>query len=125
MLITWYELPPELHWETNEPVAVQKASVEHRPMIVDFGASWCGACKELDEKTFPDPKVQKEGARFVALHVDATNDDDPAIAKVREKYKATEGLPVVVFLDSNGQEQRRFTEFVSADCFASALATVQ
>jgi len=125
MVITWYELPPELHWETNEPVAVHKASVEHRPMIVDFGASWCGACKELDEKTFPDPKVQKEGSRFVALHVDATNDDDPAIAKVREKYHATEGLPVVVFLDSNGQEQRRFTEFVSADCFASALATVQ
>lgn len=125
MVITWYELPPELHWETNEPVAVQKASAEHRPMIVDFGASWCGACKELDEKTFPDPKVQKEGSRFVALHVDATNDDDPAIEKVREKYHATEGLPVVVFLDSNGQEQRRFTEFVGPDCFASALATIQ
>jgi thiol:disulfide interchange protein DsbD len=125
MVITWYELPPELHWETSEQVAVQKASVEHRPMIVDFGASWCGACKELDEKTFPDPKVQKEGSRFVALHVDATNDDDPAIAKVREKYHATEGLPVVVFLDSNGQEQRRFTEFVGPDCFASALATIQ
>jgi thiol:disulfide interchange protein DsbD len=125
MVITWYELPPELHWETNEPVAVQKASTEHRPMIVDFGASWCGACKELDEKTFPDPKVQKEGSRFVALHVDATNDDDPAIAKVREKYHATEGLPVVVFLDSNGQEQRRFTEFVGPDCFANALSTVQ
>jgi thiol:disulfide interchange protein DsbD len=125
MVITWYELPPELHWETNEPVAVHKAAAEHRPMIVDFGASWCGACKELDEKTFPDPKVQKEGSRFVALHVDATNDDDPAIAKVREKYHATEGLPVVVFLDSSGQEQRRFTEFVGPDCFASALATVQ
>jgi thiol:disulfide interchange protein DsbD len=125
MVITWYELPPELHWETNEPVAVHKALAEHRPMIVDFGASWCGACKELDEKTFPDPKVQKEGSRFVALHVDASNDDDPAIEKVREKYHATEGLPVVVFLDSSGQEQRRFTEYVSADCFASALATVQ
>jgi thiol:disulfide interchange protein DsbD len=125
MVITWYELPPELHWETNEAVALAKATQEHRPVLIDFGASWCGACKELDEKTFPDPKVQKEGARFVALHIDATDDDDPAVAQVRKKYRATEGLPVVVFLDSSGTEAKRFTEFVPPDCFASALATVQ
>jgi thiol:disulfide interchange protein DsbD len=125
MVVTWYGLPPELHWETNEAVAVAKASQEHRPLLIDFGASWCGACKELDEKTFPDPKVQKEGARFVALHIDATDDDDPAVAQVRKKYRATAGLPVVVFLDSTGTEAKRFTEFVPPDCFASALATVQ
>jgi thiol:disulfide interchange protein DsbD len=125
MVVTWYELPPELHWETNEQVALAKAAQEHKPLLIDFGASWCGACKELDEKTFPDPKVQKEGARFVALHIDATDDDDPNVAQVRKKYRATEGLPVVVFLDSNGQEAKRFTEFVAPDCFASALATVQ
>jgi thiol:disulfide interchange protein DsbD len=125
MAITWYELPPELHWETNEAVALAKATQEHKPLLIDFGASWCGACKELDEKTFPDPKVQKEGARFVALHIDATDDDDPAVAQVRKKYRATAGLPVVVFLDSTGTEAKRFTEFVTPDCFASALATVQ
>jgi thiol:disulfide interchange protein DsbD len=125
MVVTWYELPPELHWETSETIALAKATAEHRPVLIDFGASWCGACKELDEKTFPDPKVQKEGARFVALHIDASDDDDKDVAKVREKYHATEGLPVVVFLDSSGQEAKRFTEYVAPDCFASALATVQ
>jgi thiol:disulfide interchange protein DsbD len=125
MVVTWYELPPELHWETNESVALARASQEHKPVLIDFGASWCGACKELDEKTFPDAKVQKEGARFVALHIDATDDDDAAVARVRQKYHATEGLPVVVFLDSHGQESKRFTEFVAPDCFATALSTVQ
>jgi thiol:disulfide interchange protein DsbD len=125
MAITWYQLPPELHWETNEAAALAKANGEHKPVLIDFGASWCGACKELDEKTFPDPKVQKEGARFVALHIDATDDDDPAVATVRKKYGATEGLPVVVLLDGTGKEAKRFTEFVPPDCFASALATVQ
>ncbi len=125
MVVTWYELPPELHWETNEETALAKAAQEHKPVLIDFGASWCGACKELDEKTFPDPKVQKEGSRFVALHIDATDDDDPRIAKVRQKYHATEGLPVVVLLDNHGQEAKRFTEFVAPDCFANALATVQ
>jgi thiol:disulfide interchange protein DsbD len=114
-----------LRWETSEQAAIAKATEEHKPVLIDFGATWCGACKELDEKTFPDAKVRAEGARFVALHVDASDDDDPAVAKVRQKYHATEGLPVVVLLDSRGQEAKRFTEFVPPDRFAAALATVQ
>ena len=72
-----------LKWETSEAAARARATSEHKPLLVDFGASWCGACKELDEKTFPDPRVRAEGARFVALHVDATDDDDPEVARVR------------------------------------------
>jgi thiol:disulfide interchange protein DsbD len=125
MVISWSQLPPELHWETSEPEALKVAKESHRPLLIDFGASWCAACKELEEKTFPDPTVQKEAARFIALHVDATDDDDPAVARVRQKYGATEGLPVVLFLDSEGREAKRFTEFVPPDCLASALSTVQ
>jgi thiol:disulfide interchange protein DsbD len=126
MVISWYELPKgELHWESSEPAAVAKATSEHRPMLVDFGANWCKACKELELRTFPDPEVRAEGARFVAVHVDATDDDDQEVAKVRQKYNATIGLPVVVLLDSKGTEAIRFTEFVPPDRFAAALAKVQ
>jgi thiol:disulfide interchange protein DsbD len=126
MVMTWYQLPKgQLQWESSEPTAVAKASAEHRPMLVDFGASWCGACKELEERTFPDPQVRAEGARFVALHVDATDDDNQDVAKVREKYHATTGLPVVLLFDSKGTEAMRFTEFVPPDRFAAALAKVQ
>jgi thiol:disulfide interchange protein DsbD len=94
-------------------------------VLVDFGASWCGACKELDEKTFPDPRVIAEGSRFVALHVDATDDDDPEVARVRKKYGVTEGLPVVLLFGSDGAEAFRFTEFIPPDRLAGALAQVR
>jgi thiol:disulfide interchange protein DsbD len=129
MVITWVQLPKaaagQLQWESSEPTAVAKASTEHRPLLVDFGASWCGACKEFEEKTFPDPQVRAEGSRFVALHVDATDDDDQEVAKVRQKYHATAGLPVVLLFDSKGAEAVRFTEFVPPDRFAAALSRVQ
>ncbi|MDP9152279.1 MAG: thioredoxin family protein [Myxococcota bacterium] len=143
MVVTWWQLPkstvipvadaatgsealpPELRWESSESTAVARATAEHKPLLVDFGASWCGACKELDEKTFPDPRVRAEGVRYVALHVDATNDEDPNIARVREKYGATAGLPVLLLFGSNGKEELRFTEFVAPDRLAAALATVR
>jgi thiol:disulfide interchange protein DsbD len=138
MVVTWQQLPPGagsrtlalLAWESSEPVAIARAASEHKPLLIDFGASWCSACKELEERTFPDPtfpdpQVRAEGARFVALHVDATDDDDQEVAKVRQKYRATEGLPVVLLYDSAGAEAVRFTEFVPPDRFAAALARVQ
>lgn len=141
MLVTWWQLPKstvisiagaapagaeaaELQWESNESTATTRAAAEHKPLLVDFGAAWCGACKELDERTFPDPRVRAEGARYVALHVDATNDDDPGVARVRDKYGATAGLPVVLLFGSDGKEAVRFTEFVPPDRFAAALASV-
>ncbi len=136
MVVTWWQIPanrgastggksPAIKWESSESAAVGRASTEHRPMLVDFGASWCGACKELDEKTFPDSRVRSEGERYVPLHVDATDDDDPEVSRLRKKYGALEGLPVVLLFDSDGKEAVRFTEFVPPDRLAKALAQVR
>ncbi len=113
-----------ISWESSEAAARTRAVSEHKPLLVDFGASWCGACKELDEKTFPDARVRAEGARFVALHVDATDDDNPEVTRVRNKYGVNEGLPVVLLFGSDGSEAFRFTEFVPPDRLAGALAQV-
>ncbi len=124
LLVSWALTPKaQLEWLESEPAAVQAAQGAHRPMIVDFGASWCGACNELATHTFADSQVREEAGRFVAVRVDATDEDDQSVAKVKDKYHVV-GLPTVVVLDSAGEEKLRFNEFVPADRFLSAIKAV-
>jgi thioredoxin:protein disulfide reductase len=121
LLVGWLEAPRgKLSWEGSEEAARTRAETERRPMLVDFTAEWCGACKELSRITFSDPSVMAEAGRFVALKVDATNEDDLAVDKVKDRYGVV-GLPTVVLLGSDGVERARFTEFVPPDRFLAAI----
>lgn len=127
MLFSWIPLnhnvdpnAPEITWMTNEADARAKAQAEGKPMLIDFGASWCTACKELEHETFPDPSVRTEAQKFVALRIDATDDEDPQVNKLKDKYKVV-GLPTVIMLDKDGNEAARFNEFVKPDRFYAAM----
>jgi thiol:disulfide interchange protein DsbD len=124
-LAGWMTPKSSLEWEHSEEVAAAKAKAEGRPMLIDFTATWCGACQELAKETFSDPRVQARAAeaKFVAVKVDATDEEDPQIDKVKGKYKV-KGLPTVVIYDSKGNERKRFTEFVKPEPFLSALEGV-
>jgi thiol:disulfide interchange protein DsbD len=113
--LVWQHIPPK--------VAQAQAASSQRPLIIDFGAAWCGACKELDKLTFSQERVQREAGRFVAVKVDATNDDDPNVEAALSAY-SVKGLPTVVIFDSKGAEAVRYTDFVEADQFLAALKKV-
>jgi thiol:disulfide interchange protein DsbD len=122
--IGWAEAPRgTLVWEPSESAARARAENEHRPMLVDFTAEWCAACKELSRMTFADPEVMAEASRFVAARVDATNDDDPSLDVLKDRYGVV-GLPTVIVLGSDGHERTRFTEFVPAQRFLDAIRSV-
>src|SRR5512138_3453119 len=57
-------------WLPDEPAALAIAQREGRPVILDFWAEWCTACKELDRTAWADPAVREEASRFVAVKVD-------------------------------------------------------
>ena len=121
LLVAWLEAPRgKLSWEPSEELARTRAEAEKRPMLVDFTAEWCGACKEFSRITFSDPTVMAEARRFVAVQVDATNEDDAAVDKVKDRYGVV-GLPTVVLLGSDGRERARFTEFVPPERFLTAI----
>jgi thiol:disulfide interchange protein DsbD len=104
--------PPGLHWRDDASTAIAEARAQHTPYIVDFGASWCGACGELERNTFTDPRVQAEGGRFVAVHVDLSPGHDLTEGRALLASYEQRGLPLVVLHDSQGREVHRVVEFV-------------
>jgi thiol:disulfide interchange protein DsbD len=113
-----------LAWEKiSVAEARSKAATERRPLLLDFTASWCGACKELDKHTFSEASVAQEAGRFVAVKVDATDDEDPAVAATLKEHKVV-GLPTVLVYDSRGAEAVRCTDFVPAQPFLDAIKRV-
>lgn len=111
-------------WGRSEPEAAARARREHRPLIVDFTAEWCGACKQLDRDTYSDPSVKAALKRFVRVKVDATDDEDAAVDAIKSRYRVV-GLPSILVLDSLGKEQARLTEFVGPDQLVTILARIK
>jgi thiol:disulfide interchange protein DsbD len=93
-----------------------------RPAIVDFSASWCLPCKELDEKTFSNPRVKTALEKRALFKADMTKASSPETLALAQKY-AILGVPTLIFLDAAGQERAdiRLVGFEDADAFLKRL----
>lgn len=120
-----------LKWEKSDgPVTAlvseskDRAIAENRPMLLDFGAAWCIACKEIETQTFPDERVQQAAGRFVSVKVDMTDDEDPEVEKASDQFDIV-GLPTLILFNSKGEEVKRFTDFVKPEQLALAMNAVE
>jgi thiol:disulfide interchange protein len=108
-------------WEADPFAAEARASAEKRPLMLDFSAEWCKACKELEAHTFSEPGVAARLAGWVTVRVDLTN-DRPELKSLTEKYKV-QGLPTVAFVTADGRwlEDLTLTGFEPASEFMGRL----
>jgi thiol:disulfide interchange protein DsbD len=80
-----------------------RAKQQKKPVMIDFWATWCKACIDLDKDTFSDEAVQDELRRFISVKLDCTDSaDDEKLTKIMQRYGAMD-LPTVRFVDSNGK----------------------
>jgi thiol:disulfide interchange protein DsbD len=94
--------PSAIDWVYYRGQSIKQLQEKNRPLLIDFYADWCAACKELDRKTFRDKKVAEKSTEFVMLRADCTSPDNKCSA-LAEKFRVS-GLPTVVFINSKGEE---------------------
>jgi thiol:disulfide interchange protein DsbD len=106
-------------WAAYDPAKVNALG---RPAVVDFSASWCLPCIELDKKTFSDPRVREALNRRGLFKADMTKAAAPETMALAEKY-AILGVPTVIFLDASGQERKdlRLVGFEEPDAFLKRI----
>ena len=85
--------PAKIKWYKDLKSAHKVAAESEKPVLIVFGASWCGFCHKLERETLTDQKlVQLVEKEFVAVHLDF--DRDEKIAKILDVEK----LPCTVIL---------------------------
>ena len=89
-----------IQWMHDFEKGLEKAREEDKPMMVDFTAEWCAACKTLDKETFPHKLVVEESGRFVTIKFDATAPDAQQ-RQILKEYKIV-GFPTILFIDTQG-----------------------
>jgi len=102
-------------------LALEQASTQNKPLILDFYANWCISCKEMEYKVFTDPRIIKALEGSILVQADVTEHDDLDIALMK-KFDLF-GPPSLLFFDTKKQEYPSFRIIgeISADDFFSHI----
>ena len=81
----------------------QLKQAQGKPVMLDFYADWCVSCKELEQFTFSDPRVQMALKDTVLLQADVTantQEDNDLLQKF-----SLFGPPGILFFNEKAQEE--------------------
>ncbi|GLR75640.1 protein-disulfide reductase DsbD [Aliivibrio sifiae] len=100
---------------------LEAAKTQGKPVMLDFYADWCVACKEFEKYTFHNKKVEPLLGEFILLQADVTK-NSPEDIELLKQLKVL-GLPTIDFWNANGEylSASRLTGFMKADPFTQHL----
>lgn len=102
-------------WYTNLEEAEKIARATHKKVFIDFMATWCGPCKQLEKTCFYTPEFKALGKSYVFCRIDC--DEQPSLA---QRYGAT-SIPLQVIVTPDGAVVESLTGWGGAERFFSFM----
>jgi thiol:disulfide interchange protein len=94
--------PPIEAAQADVTAALAKARREHKRVILDFGADWCGDCQVLDIYFHQSPNAELMEKYFVEVKVNIGRED--ANLELAHKYGVpVHGVPALAVIDAKGK----------------------
>lgn len=112
---------------------LKRARETGKPVVVNFYADWCGWCRKMDAEVFRDREVAGALERgYVPVQVRTDRDAGEVIRyrnhtlTLREftMMLGVQGLPTVVFLESDGALITKIPGFIEKPMFLSLLGYI-
>ncbi len=121
---SWALRGPGVAWQPYSDQLLAQATQEHKPVIIDFYATWCTPCRELDEITFHQPDVVKLADRdFVMVKVDLTQKGNPVYTRLLSQYEHQRGAdPDLSGWQGNECQNLRLVDYLPPEQLLSRLA---
>jgi thiol:disulfide interchange protein len=84
-------------WVTSLDAGLAQGLAEHKPVLVDFWATWCKNCLVMDQTVLKDPAVIQQLDGYVKVKYQAEDPSAEPAKDVMAHYKVL-GLPTYIVL---------------------------
>ena len=105
-------------WQSDWNASFLKAKEQHRLVFVDYFATWCEPCRQMDATVLQDPEVLRRLSDFVLVRIDIDRN------KAGRTHRVS-ALPTYVVYDPAERERFRITGSKPTDLFSTAVETIR
>lgn len=103
-------------WLTDYNVARHEAERLGLPLVIHFGATWCGPCLQMERETLNSPELMKQlGTKFIGVKID--NDEQYELVKAFR----VESLPTDLIVAPDGRIVARTSAYRSQSSYLASM----
>ncbi|MCL5436388.1 MAG: sulfite exporter TauE/SafE family protein [Candidatus Dependentiae bacterium] len=76
---------------------------QHKKLLVDFGASWCASCREVERRVMQNEKMRNELAELIFVEIDCTAPQEESGCSNPSKKFSIIGFPTILLIEPENE----------------------